>query len=76
MRSDRAQELEAGLNERGIASRGYYRTPIHRQAPFRVDLALPHTDEAARTNLAIPIGPSLRPEQVEEVVAAVRDALS
>ena len=75
VRSDRAQELEAALNERGIASRGYYRTPIHRQAPFRVELALPHTDAAARTNLAIPIGPSLRPDQVEEVVAAVRDAL-
>jgi dTDP-4-amino-4,6-dideoxygalactose transaminase len=76
VRSDRAQELGPALNERGVTARGYYRVPIHRQAPFRVNLALPHTNEAARTNLAIPIGPSLRPEQVEEVVAAVRDALA
>jgi dTDP-4-amino-4,6-dideoxygalactose transaminase len=76
VRSDRAQELGPALNERGVTARGYYRVPIHRQAPFRVNLALPHTNEAARTNLAIPIGPSLRPDQVEEVVAAVRDALA
>ena len=75
VRSDRAGELEAGLRERGVTARGYYRTPIHRQSPFRVDLALPHTEAAARTNLAIPMGPSLRAEQVAEVVAAAREVL-
>jgi dTDP-4-amino-4,6-dideoxygalactose transaminase len=36
--------------------------------------ALPGTDEAARTHLALPIGSAMAREQVAEVVAAVRDA--
>jgi dTDP-4-amino-4,6-dideoxygalactose transaminase len=31
---------------------------------------LPGTDEAARTNLALPMGPELSEEQVRQVVAA------
>ena len=31
-RSERADELAAALNERGVGARGYYRTPAHRQA--------------------------------------------
>ena len=76
VRSDRAAELERALGARGIETRGYYRVPIHRQQPLRADVELPHTDAAAATNLAIPIGPYLQAEQVEEVVVAVRDALS
>ncbi len=38
-------------------------------------LKLPGTEEAARTHLAIPISPVLSREQVEQVVAAVRNAL-
>ena len=33
-------------------------------------LDLPGTEEAARTNLAIPMSPVLAPEQAAEVVAA------
>jgi dTDP-4-amino-4,6-dideoxygalactose transaminase len=36
--------------------------------------ALPGTDEAARTHLALPIGSATTREQVAEVVAAVREA--
>lgn len=35
---------------------------------------LPGTEEAARTHLAIPMGPAITREQVEEVVAAIRGA--
>ena len=75
VRHERAEELEEALRERGIEARGYYRLPLHRQAPLRADVDLPHTDAAAATNLAIPIGPRLREQQVGEVVAAIRDAL-
>ena len=37
---------------------------------------LPATDDLARTNLALPMGTQLAEEQVEEVVAALRDALA
>jgi dTDP-4-amino-4,6-dideoxygalactose transaminase len=67
--------LNATLGEHGIGARPYYRASLHRQpsmAPY-VDpsLALPATDELARTNLALPMGPALNREQAHEVVAAV-----
>jgi dTDP-4-amino-4,6-dideoxygalactose transaminase len=72
----RADEVIAGLREHGVGARGYYRTPLHRQvamapyAPARAD-ALPVTDELARTNLALPMSPTLDVERVREVVAAL-----
>ena len=35
---------------------------------------LPATDELARTHLALPVSAAMRRDQVDEVVAAVRDA--
>jgi dTDP-4-amino-4,6-dideoxygalactose transaminase len=78
IRHDDADALALGLNERGIAARAYYRTPLHRQPALR-DYApgreLPGTDEASRTGLAIPISPVLSSEQASEVVAGVRAVL-
>lgn len=74
----RADELIAGLADRGIGARSYYRTPLHRQkamapyAPARGD-ALPVTDELARTNLALPMSPTLGAQQAREVVAALAE---
>jgi dTDP-4-amino-4,6-dideoxygalactose transaminase len=45
-------------------------------APWSTDSQLPGTTEAARTHLALPMAPTLAREQVEEVVAAVSDAVS
>jgi dTDP-4-amino-4,6-dideoxygalactose transaminase len=78
VRSERVDELAAGLREAGIGHKAYYRTPVHRQpamARFRAGVALPATDEVARTHLAIPMSPVLDREQASEAVAAVRAAL-
>jgi dTDP-3-amino-3,4,6-trideoxy-alpha-D-glucose transaminase len=75
IRSERADELEAELRKAGIEARSYYRLPIHRQPAMALSLALPGTDEAARTNLALPVSATLSGQQVEQVVAAVRGAL-
>jgi dTDP-4-amino-4,6-dideoxygalactose transaminase len=76
----RAAELISGLRQAGVAARGYYRIPVHRQAamaPFASSRSrLPATDELARSNLALPMSPVLAQEQVEEVVAAVSNAVS
>jgi dTDP-4-amino-4,6-dideoxygalactose transaminase len=62
-------------NERleGIGT-GYYRVPCHLQPAMREwgadTLDLPGTLEAARTNVALPMGKDLTDEQVEEVVRA------
>jgi len=74
----RADELIRALEQFGVAARGYYRTPLHRQAAMApyAGLAgeLTHTDELARTNLALPMSPVLSAEQAREVVAAVAQA--
>jgi dTDP-4-amino-4,6-dideoxygalactose transaminase len=76
VRSPHADALALALHEQGIEARAYYRVPIHRQPALAAKVELPATDEAARTNLAIPIGPSLTGEQTDEVVAAIRAALA
>jgi dTDP-4-amino-4,6-dideoxygalactose transaminase len=51
--------------------RGYYRTPVHRQPAIASDAELPGTEEAARTNCALPMGTDLTEDQVREVVECV-----
>ncbi len=68
---DRLREV---LAQEGIQSRGYYRTPVHRQAamaPFAGGAHLPVTDALAAENLALPISPVLEPAQSRQVIAAV-----
>ena len=79
VRSAQAEALEAALNAAGIGARRYYTVPVHRQpamAGVAPGLELPMTDELARTNLALPMSPALRAEQVAEVVASVRACAS
>jgi dTDP-3-amino-3,4,6-trideoxy-alpha-D-glucose transaminase len=77
IRHPRSNELAAALNAAGIGQKAYYRVPAHRQPAMREYApiaALPGTEEAARTHLAIPMSPVLSREQAAEVTAAVRDA--
>jgi dTDP-4-amino-4,6-dideoxygalactose transaminase len=76
--SQQAERLASALAERGVESRGYYRTPVHRQpgmAEFGHGVELPVTEELARTNLALPMSPGLGSQAAAEVVAAVAGAL-
>jgi dTDP-3-amino-3,4,6-trideoxy-alpha-D-glucose transaminase len=59
----RAESLPVG--------RGYYRTPVHRQPAIAAEVELPATEEAARTNFALPMGTDLTEEQVRQVVECV-----
>jgi dTDP-4-amino-4,6-dideoxygalactose transaminase len=70
VRSERAEELQRALSQQGIGARQYYRTPAHRQPVFGAELDLPGTEEAARTHLALPMGPNLTHAQIDEVIAA------
>jgi dTDP-4-amino-4,6-dideoxygalactose transaminase len=80
IRSERPDELAAGLAEAGVEARAYYRVPVHLQAAMSnwggPGLDLPGTEAAARENLALPMGPELSAEAVAEVVAACRQALA
>jgi dTDP-3-amino-3,4,6-trideoxy-alpha-D-glucose transaminase len=70
VRHERADELIAGLNEAGVESRAYYRVPVHRQPAMTEfgNVDLPGTEEAARTNFAVPMGTGLQEDQVDQVV--------
>ena len=74
VRHERADELRDALGARGVQSRGYYRRPAHQQPGTQrfapEGLGLPGTDEAARTHLALPMGPELSDDAVREVVDA------
>jgi dTDP-3-amino-3,4,6-trideoxy-alpha-D-glucose transaminase len=75
-RHERPDTLAEHLRAHGVEARGYYRTPVHRQpamAPFLPHgrpPELPGTEDAARTNLALPMGPALSDDKIDEVVAA------
>jgi dTDP-3-amino-3,4,6-trideoxy-alpha-D-glucose transaminase len=66
-----AYHLYVVRSERELAiGRGYYRVPSHRQPAIASGVELPGTEEAARTNYALPMGTDLTEGQIEEVVAA------
>jgi dTDP-4-amino-4,6-dideoxygalactose transaminase len=71
---DRARLIET-LQHAGVENRVYF-TPILSQQPafagFRPDGPLPGAERYARETLAIPMGPDLTPNDVNDVVAAVR----
>jgi dTDP-3-amino-3,4,6-trideoxy-alpha-D-glucose transaminase len=74
VRHERPDELASLLAGRQVGAQGYYRVPVHRQpamAQYAAGVDLPGTDEAARTHLALPMGPLLTQEQVRTVVQAV-----
>ena len=54
----------------GVQARRYYDVPVHRQPATRADVDLPGTEEAARTNLALPMGTGLTEAEVRTVVEA------
>jgi len=78
IRSERADEIERALAAAGHGVKAYYRTPVHRQPAMRAyadGVALPATDEVARTHLAIPISPVLDAGMAGEVAAVVATAI-
>ncbi|WP_406462359.1 DegT/DnrJ/EryC1/StrS family aminotransferase [Streptomyces sp. NBC_00111] len=68
----------ASLAEAGIGHAVYYPTPIHRLKPYREPdrkagrvWDLPETERAAAEVVSLPVHPSLTPEELKRVAAAV-----
>ena len=67
--AEHAYHLYVVRSERELPmSRAYYRTPVHRQPAVAATVELPATEEAARTNFALPMGTDLSEDQVRQVV--------
>jgi dTDP-3-amino-3,4,6-trideoxy-alpha-D-glucose transaminase len=75
VRSPDRDALRARLAARGVETGIHYPRPPHRQPAYAGTPAarakLPIADRAAREVLSLPIGPHLRPDQVERVIEAV-----
>jgi dTDP-4-amino-4,6-dideoxygalactose transaminase len=66
----------AGLRERGVGADIYYPIPVHRQSYIQelgLHADLPATDRAAARTLALPMFPGLTDDELELVVASVRE---
>ncbi len=80
VRTPHRVELIKALDGKGIGTLVHYPIPPHLQQAY-ADLGLgrgtyPLAENLADTVLSLPMGPHLKPEQVDEVAAAVRKALS
>ena len=78
VRSRARDALRAALQERGIGAQVHYPIPAHRQPAFAADasgVVLPVTDRASQEVLSLPLYPELSNAEVDEVIAAVRDAV-
>lgn len=71
--------LARALTERGIQVGRHYPIPIHRQQAFSFlgieEGRFPNAERVAREGLSLPLYPELTAEQVDYVIAAVRDYL-
>lgn len=75
VRSPQRDALQAHLKERGIGTLVHYPTACHKQLAYQHVSwpSLPEAEQLARELISLPMSPTLRPEDVELVAAAVRD---
>ncbi len=80
VRSPERDRIAEHLEAAGIASASYYVTPLHRQPALaylgQAELDFPETERASRENLALPMWSGIGADVQEQVVAAVKEAVS
>lgn len=77
IRSEKRDQLQAFLKQKGIASEVYYPIPPHLSVPSKKfgykEGDFPHAEKAAKETLALPLYPELTLTQQDEVIAAVKE---
>jgi dTDP-4-amino-4,6-dideoxygalactose transaminase len=77
IRSERRDELQSFLKQKGIASEVYYPLPPHLSVPCKrfgyKEGDFPHAEKAACQTLALPLYPELTFTQQDQVVMAVKE---
>ena len=73
VRTERRDEFQAYLTEKGIQTVIHYPIPPHRQPAYTEwhDLTLPITEKIHETIISLPISPVMTDDEVFEVIAAV-----
>ena len=74
VRTPRRDELKARLETHGILAGVLYPVPIHRQAAYAQNAILPATEQACAEVLSLPLHPGLGLAEIDQVVAAFRQA--
>jgi dTDP-4-amino-4,6-dideoxygalactose transaminase len=76
-RHPRRDEVRAALQERGIGTGIHYMTPVHRQPAYAHlgygEGSLPVAEQAAREVVCLPCFPELTDEELQAVVAALKE---
>jgi dTDP-4-amino-4,6-dideoxygalactose transaminase len=76
IRVDDRDALREYLREQGVATEIYYPLPLHLQRCFHYlghkEGAFPESERAAKSTLALPVFPGLKPEQQEYVVHEIQ----
>ena len=80
IRHNRRDALQAALHQAGIGTLIHYPIPPHLSDAY-IDSGwkpgdFPITEEFAQTMLSIPIGPHMKPEDIEEVITVVKSSLA
>ena len=67
--------LQQYLRDRGVETLIHYPIAPHKQACYKeyAHLSLPITEQIHRTELSLPIGPTISPEEAQEVVNAINE---
>lgn len=72
IRVDDRQRMMDALGAAGVGYGVYYPVGCHEQPAFAADVRLPHTEEACRTALSIPVRADLTEAELSTVVDAVK----
>lgn len=70
--SDNTLELQQHLTEHKIESRRYYGNLAYKQPAYNLQIHLPNTEKASKSNLAIPVHQYLTDNEVEYVINTVK----
>ncbi len=77
VRENKRDELQTYLKENGIETLIHYPIPPHKQECYaaaewnRPQLSLPITEQIAAQELSLPIGPTIKPEDVQYIIEVI-----
>ncbi|MBO7436806.1 MAG: DegT/DnrJ/EryC1/StrS family aminotransferase [Bacteroidaceae bacterium] len=77
VRENKRDELQTYLKENGIETLIHYPIPPHKQECYaaaewnRPQLSLPLTEQIATQELSLPIGPTIKPEDVQYIIEVI-----
>ena len=76
VRENKRDELQTYLKENGVETLIHYPIPPHKQecyanAAWNIGLQLPITEQIADCELSLPIGPTIKPEDVQYIIEVI-----